>query len=105
MLYFPTIQPITRRRDSPLSTMLPNHPENKDDGLAALRDKKVAAANYVVRTKDRDKFAEALDKEWPGPVPYTLVVAPAGKVIYRKAGAVEPLEVRRAVVGFLGRTY
>jgi hypothetical protein len=32
-------------------------------------------------------------------------VAPGGKVLYRKAGAVEPLAVRRAVVGFLGRTY
>ena len=58
-----------------------------------------------MRTKDRDQFAEALDKEWPGPVPYTLVVAPGGKVIYRKAGGIDPLAVRRAVVGSLGRTY
>ena len=30
---------------------------------------------------------------------------PAGKVIYRKIGAIEPLEVKRAIVGLLGRTY
>jgi hypothetical protein len=58
-----------------------------------------------VTTSDRDKFAEALDQQWPGPVPYTLVVAPGGKVLYRKTGPIEPLELKRAIVGFLGRTY
>ena len=35
-----------------------------------------------LKTGDHDAFAEARDKEWPGPVPYTLVVAPGGKVVY-----------------------
>jgi peroxiredoxin len=102
---FVTMNRMYRKRDFQLVTLTLDDPEKKDAALKALEDKKVAATNYLVRTKDRDKFAEALDKEWPGPVPYTLVVAPGGKVIYRKTGAVEPLEVRRAVVGFLGRTY
>jgi len=102
---FVTMNRMYRRRDFQLVTLSLDDPEKKDAALKALEDKKVAATNYLVRTKDRDKFAEALDKEWPGPVPYTLVVAPGGKVIYRKSGTVEPLEVRRAVVGFLGRTY
>jgi len=38
-------------------------------------------------------------------VPYTLIVEPGGKVIYRKSGSIDPLEVRRAIVGYLGRTY
>jgi thiol-disulfide isomerase/thioredoxin len=102
---FVTMNRMYRKRDFQLVTLCLDDPEKKGAALKALEDKKVAATNYLVRTKDRDKFAEALDKEWPGPVPYTLVVAPGGKVIYRKAGAVVPLEVRRAVVGFLGRTY
>lgn len=102
---FVTMNRMYRRRDFQLVTLGLDDPEKKDAALKALEDKKVAATNYLVRTKNRDKFAEALDKEWPGPVPYTLVVAPGGKVLYRKSGPVEPLEVRRAVVGFLGRTY
>jgi peroxiredoxin len=102
---FVTMNRMYRRRDFQLVTLCLDDPEKKDAALKVLQDKKVAAANYLVRTKDRDKFADALDKEWPGPVPYTLVVAPGGKVLHRKAGGVEPLEVRRAVVGFLGRTY
>ena len=70
-----------------------------------LKEKHVSATNFLVRTEDRDKFADALDKEWPGPIPYTLVIAPGGKVLYRKAGSIDPLEVRRAIVGHLGRTY
>ena len=64
-----------------------------------------SATNFVLNVDDRDKFAEALDREWPGPVPYTLLIAPGGKVIYRKTGAIDPLEVKRAIVTYLGRTY
>jgi peroxiredoxin len=102
---FVTMNRMYRRREFQLVTLSLDDPEHKDAALKTLEEKKVAATNYLVRTKDRDKFAEALDKEWPGPVPYTLVVAPGGKVLYRKSGPVEPLAVRRAVVGFLGRTY
>ena len=70
-----------------------------------LLEDHVAVANYILKTGDHDAFAKALDKEWPGPVPYTLVVAPGGKVVYHKVGAIDPLEVKRAIVSHLGRTY
>ena len=70
-----------------------------------LKENHVAATNYHPELDDRDKFAEALDQEWPGPVPYTLLIAPGGKILYRKTGAIDPLEVKRAIVGYLGRTY
>ena len=70
-----------------------------------LKENHVSATNYLLKTDDSDKFAEALDKEWPGPMPYTLLIAPGGKVLYRKSGAIDPLEVKRAIVDLLGRTY
>ena len=79
-----------RGRDFQLVTISMDEPEKKDAALKVLKDKQVAATNYLVKTADRDKFAEALDKEWPGPVPYTLIVAPGGKVIYRKSGSDRP---------------
>jgi hypothetical protein len=82
-----------------------DEPEKKDDALKLLKENRVAATNYLLNTKDRDGFAEALDKDWPGPIPYTLLVAPGGKVLYRKVGAIEPLEVKKAIVEYLGRTY
>ena len=80
-------------------------PEKRKDALKALQEQHVAAANYLVNVKNRDKFADLLDKQWPGPLPHTMLVAPGGKVIYRKTGAIDALEVKRAVVDYLGRTY
>jgi len=76
-----------------------------DNALRVLRENHVSATNYILSSTDRDKFAEALDRQWPGPVPYTIVIAPGGKILYRKTGAIDPLEVKRAIVGYLGRTY
>ena len=87
---FVTMNRMYRGRDFQLVTLCMDEPDKKDAALKALKDKKVAATNYLVKTADRDKFADALDKDWPGPVPYTLIVAPGGKVIYRKSGEHRP---------------
>jgi peroxiredoxin len=102
---FVTMNRMYRRRPFQLVTISLDDPRKKDAALKLLRDKHVAATNYLSTVKDRDRFADLLDKEWPGPLPYTLLIAPGGKVIYRKTGPIDPLEVRRAVVGRLGRTY
>lgn len=94
-----------RHRGFRLVTISLDEASKRDEALAILEKHRVAATNYLLGVADRDKFAEALDKEWPGPVPYTVLIAPGGKVLYRKSGAIDPLEVRRAVVDFLGRTY
>ena len=73
---FVTMNRMYRGRDFQLVTLSLDEPDKKDAALKVLKDKKVAATNYLVKTEDRDKFAEALDKDWPGPVPYTLIVAP-----------------------------
>jgi thiol-disulfide isomerase/thioredoxin len=76
----------------------------QEDALKVLKENHVAATNFILNEDNRDSFAAALDQDWPGPVPYTLLIAPGGKIIYRKTGAIEPLELKRAIVGYLGRT-
>ena len=100
-----TMNRMYRRRDFRLVTISLDDPKKRDDALKVLKENHVAATNYIARTEHPDKLAEALDKEWPGPLPYTLLIAPGGKVLYRKSGPIEPLEVKRAIVGYLGRTY
>src|SRR5207245_11227859 len=102
---FVTMNRMYRRRQFQLVTISLDDPAKKDAALKVLREKHVASTNYIAAFKDRDKFADRLDKEWEGPLPHTLVIAPEGKVLYRKTGAIEPLEVKRAIVGYLGRTY
>lgn len=102
---FVTMNRMYRKRNFEMITISMDEPEKKADALKALQEAKVAATNYLVTVPKRDRFADLLDKDWQGPIPYTLLIDPDGKVIYRKTGAIEPLEVRRAIVGFLGRTY
>jgi hypothetical protein len=79
--------------------------EEKEAALKVLREQKVAATNLIAEIEDRDRFADIVDKEWPGPLPHTLLLAPGGKVVYRKNGPIDPLEVKRAIADYLGRTY
>ena len=46
-----------------------------------------------------DALIDAVDPEWPGNLPHTILVAPGGKVLYRsdgafddESGAVAPIE-------------
>jgi peroxiredoxin len=102
---FVTMNRMYRGRDFQLVTLSMDDVDEKDAALKVLREQHVAATNYIVNVEDRDKFADILDKEWPGPLPHTLVIAPGGKVVYRKNGPIEPLAVKRAIVEQLGRTY
>src|SRR5439155_7887755 len=94
-----------RKRNFRLVTLSLDERDQQEAALKVLKEHHASTTNYLVDTKDRDRFAESLDKEWPGPLPYTLLIEPGGKVIYRKVGAIDPLEVRRKIVDSLGRTY
>lgn len=94
-----------RGRPFELVTISIDEPDKKPQALALLNQKHVAATNYLFNSDDKDALANALDKQWQGPVPYTLLVAPGGKVIYRHNGAADLLELKQAIVGYLGRTY
>jgi peroxiredoxin len=100
-----TIHRMYRGRNFELITISLNPVGTFDDSLELLRQKRVAAKNYIFESEDRDTLAEALDKQWNGPLPYTVLIAPGGEIVYRKHGAFEPLEVKRAIVERLGRTY
>jgi thiol-disulfide isomerase/thioredoxin len=102
---FVTMNRMYRKRDFQMVTISMDEPDDKAAALKTLRENHVATTNYISTITNRDKLADLLDKEWQGPVPYTLVIAPGGKVLYRKSGPLEPLAVRRAIVERLGRTY
>jgi peroxiredoxin len=100
-----TVNRMYRKRRFEMITISLDEPGRQDLALKTLKESHVSSTNYLFAGKDRDKFAEALDAEWPGPVPYTILVAPGGKVIYRKVDEIDPLELKRAIIDHLGRTY
>jgi len=102
---FVAINRMYRHRKLRLVTISMDEPDHAAAVLEVLKKKHVAAENYHLAIKDRDQFADLLDKEWTGPLPYTVLIAPGGKVLYRQAEEIKPLAVKRAIVDVLGRTY
>ncbi len=102
---FVTMHRMYRKRNFQMVTISLDQPEQKDAALKLLKENHASMTNYISAIDNVDKIAEALDKEWQGPVPYTLLIAPGGKVIYRHTNAIDPIEVRKAIVDFMGRTY
>jgi peroxiredoxin len=102
---FITMQRMYRHRDFELVTISADSPEDKERALEVLKKKQVAAANYLFSGNDKYKLMDAVDEKSSGAVPYTVLVAPGGKILYSKSGATDPLEIKKAIVGYLGRTY
>jgi peroxiredoxin len=94
-----------RRRNFEFVTISADAPAIKQRALDVLKEKEVAARNYLFDGDDQYKLMDAVDEKSSGALPYTLLVAPGGKVVYRKSGPVDPLEVKKAILGYLGRTY
>jgi peroxiredoxin len=102
---FVTMHRMYRRRNFELITITLDKTAAMDSAREVLKKNHMSCTNYIVDFDDHDALAEALDKDWPGPVPYTVLIAPGGKVIYRKSGPIEPLALKKAIVERLGRTY
>jgi peroxiredoxin len=102
---FVTMNRMYRGRNFQLVTLNLDDVQEKDAVLKVLRERHVSSTNYIVDIEDRDHFAEVFDKEWPGPLPHTILIAPGGKVVYRATGETDPLAIKRAIVEQLGRTY
>jgi len=102
---FVTMHRMYRKRNFQMITISLDQPEQKESALKLLKEDHASMTNYISTIASPDKLAEILDKDWRGPLPYTLLIAPGGKVIYRQSNAIEPIEVKKAIVDFIGRTY
>ncbi|NQU23785.1 MAG: redoxin domain-containing protein [Candidatus Nealsonbacteria bacterium] len=99
------IHRMYRRRGLDIVTISLDGEKDRDAALKVLNEKHVSAVNYRFTSDDLDALADALDSKWRGPVPYTVLIAPGGKVLYRKQDAIDPLKLKKAIVEHLGRTY
>ncbi len=98
---FVTINRIYRRRDFEVVTVSVNRPDEDKKVLEFLKQKQASSKNFIFDSPDREKLINAFDSDWQGPVPYTVLIAPDGKVIYRDTGSIDPLVLKRAIVGAL----
>ena len=82
-----------------------NHVAVPNRVLRSLKAEGRRTNNYLFTGANMDALIKALDPEWPGPLPHTMVIAPGGKVLYRRNGPVDIAELRTRLVDELGPYY
>ncbi len=102
---FVNINRMYRNRDFEFITISADKPDKKDKAQAALKKLQASGKNYIFSSENKYKLIEAIDPEWQGALPYTVLVEPGGKILYRKQGSVAPLELKRKIVEKIGRYY
>ena len=86
-------------------TISADSPSRKGVVLSLLKKQHASCRNCLFDSQDQYQLMTALDRDLLGGVPYTLLIKPGGEIIYRRLGAVDPLELKKAIVGYLGRYY
>lgn len=71
---------------------------------ASLEEEGRTTNNYLFEGST-DELAEAIDPEWQGTLPHTILVAPGGEIIHRVSGEIDPVEIKTVIVDQLGRFY
>jgi len=104
---FIEIQRMYGARDFEFVSISADKPEQEQKVLDFLKEKHSAVANYLFSETDKYALIEAVDKNWNGALPYTVLVEPGGKIVWSYQGDVEFLALKRAIVEhpMMGRYY
>jgi len=101
---FVAMNRMYRNREFELITISMDEAARKPNALNFLTKKQASMKNYIFNG-DKYAFIEALDKKWEGSLPYTLFIAPGGKIIYGKPGLIDPLPLKKVIAENIGRIY
>lgn len=101
---FVNMNRMYRNREFEMITITLDDPSRKQNALNFLMKKQASTKNYIF-IGDKYQFIETLDKNWEGSLPYTLFIAPGGKIIYGKQGLIDPHQLKKIIVEQIGRIY
>jgi thiol-disulfide isomerase/thioredoxin len=90
-----------RRRDFDLVTVATNYPDEKTGVLKTLQAQHASSRNLMFSSDDTYAMQAAFDAKWDAGVPFTMVIAPGGRVIYQEQGSVDIFAMRRAILANL----
>jgi thiol-disulfide isomerase/thioredoxin len=79
----------------------------KGDALNFLKKQEASNKNFMFNDDDVYKLIEAVDADWQGGIPFTLLIEPGGKILIKKEDMIDPPEMKKMIVDsrFIGRYY
>lgn len=84
--------------------------DKQNAGLSPRLKKSVEAEgrktnSYLYNGADIDELMKALDPEWPGAIPHTVLIDTDGTILWRHNGLVDGEKLRATILGHLGNYY
>jgi len=101
---FPDLQTtyrMFRGRDFELVTVAAHQPDERAGVLKELEKQHATTRNLLFASSDTSAMQAAFDPKWESAVPYTMLIAPDGKVLYQTQGEIKILELRRLILANL----
>ena len=104
---FIVLQRMYGARDFEFVSVSADKPTQQEKALKFLDGKNSAVTNYIFDQDDKYALIEAIDPNWNGALPYTLLIEPGGKIVWAHQGEVDFLELKRTIVDhpMIGRYY
>lgn len=101
------IDRMYRRRAFEFITISADKLQKKSEVLKFLQNHEASNRNLIFNGDNVYDLIDAVDHNWQGELPYTILVEPGGKIIYSCQGIIRPLEIRKQIVDnkYLGRYY
>ena len=90
-----------RGRDFDFVTVATNLPDEKPGVIKMLNKQHASSRNLQFGSDDTYAMQAAFDPKWEAGVPFTMLIAPDGQVIYQKQGEADILELRRIILANL----
>jgi peroxiredoxin len=85
-------------RDLSVITISANMPDEKPSVTRILNKMHATSKNLIFNSEDTEAMQKAFDPKWSSAVPYTVLLAPGGKVLYQTTGPVDFLKLRRTIL-------
>jgi peroxiredoxin len=101
---FPDLQDtyrMYRNRNFAMTTVSEDVPEARPDVFAFLKKNQSTGVNYLFASDDTSAVQDSFDPQMSGAVPYTLLLAPNGEVLYQEQGEISMDRLRRNILAHL----
>jgi len=86
------------QRPTVLKFLESRHAALSDQTAPSLAEEGRTSNNYLWTGGNPDAMAKAIDPEWTGALPHTVLIGPGGKVLWRHTDEIEVVELRRQVL-------
>ncbi len=86
-------------RDFEMYTISTDKLDKKENVREFLQSKNAAINNnFIFELENKYDLIENFDPEWSGEIPYTIIVEPGGKIVWRETSSLDFQKFRKAIV-------